>query len=275
MTEARLALPSQHTARVPVSTLAAMRAAGAPHTEWGLVYGAPSPAAVSPVFYMQGYPLELTPLSTAALGVLIERPSGLPQAELHKTLDARGLRASRRVLGDVLVKLQRNLGGEPPYLSLDDRRNRQHGRVNYARLSGVVAVASVTVASEKWLRCADSPFVDDPAFSVEALAASGWRPPRHGWDTMAACQDVDPADMNPLHLTDILAVKALCRSCPVRRDCLNTAMQYRYLPAEVWGGFRVGERKELKEFGYGPPTKVKLYDDLYDDVDVVGRAAGE
>lgn len=39
------------------------------------------------------------------------------------------------------------------------------------------------------------------------------------------------------------AYKAVCGTCPVQRDCLNTGILYDF--EGVWGGYRLRERRKL------------------------------
>ena len=60
--------------------------------------------------------------------------------------------------------------------------------------------------------------------------------PRPGWFTQAACIGVDPEMFFPDRGAPVREAKAVCRSCPVCRDCLKFALSE---PAErfgIWGG---------------------------------------
>lgn len=65
------------------------------------------------------------------------------------------------------------------------------------------------------------------------------------WDE-ANCQGIDPDVFFPDSPSDRgLAAKAICRSCPVRADCLELALTTR-LDHGVWGGLTEAERRSLR-----------------------------
>jgi len=69
--------------------------------------------------------------------------------------------------------------------------------------------------------------------------------PRPDWFTRAACIGVDPDLFFPDRGGPVAEAKAVCRSCPVCRDCLEFALAE---PAErfgVWGGLSERERRVL------------------------------
>ncbi|GAA0585923.1 WhiB family transcriptional regulator [Kribbella sandramycini] len=70
------------------------------------------------------------------------------------------------------------------------------------------------------------------------------------WILQAACQDEDPELFFPIgtkgpSLLQIEAAKQVCRYCPVRPDCLQSALDSG-LDAGIWGGLTEVERRELK-----------------------------
>lgn len=70
--------------------------------------------------------------------------------------------------------------------------------------------------------------------------------PRPDWFTRAACIGVDPDLFFPDRGGPVAEAKAVCRSCPVCRDCLEFALAE---PAErfgVWGGTSERERRRVR-----------------------------
>jgi hypothetical protein len=63
---------------------------------------------------------------------------------------------------------------------------------------------------------------------------------RPAWFADAVCDDLDLM-FDPVRTARAVAV---CRPCPVRRECLAGALTRRE-PDGVWGGFATGERVEL------------------------------
>lgn len=70
------------------------------------------------------------------------------------------------------------------------------------------------------------------------------------WRELAACRPHDPELFFPLgpagqSLEDAERAKAICASCPVRRDCLDfaldTSQEY-----GIWGGLTEDERRVLR-----------------------------
>ena len=79
------------------------------------------------------------------------------------------------------------------------------------------------------------------------------------WRTDAACIDVDPVfffDLPPGR-GGAMTAKAICRQCPVRRQCLDTALQFehRSIRHGVWGGLTPKERGRLARQSPGRPTE--------------------
>jgi WhiB family redox-sensing transcriptional regulator len=65
------------------------------------------------------------------------------------------------------------------------------------------------------------------------------------WDNEAACQSTDPDLFFPTgHLSEQTAQR-ICRSCPVRTQCLEFALDAR-LEHGVWGGLTENERRSLR-----------------------------
>lgn len=70
----------------------------------------------------------------------------------------------------------------------------------------------------------------------------------------AACRNEDPAlfydtdnETNQARWQRTLQAKAVCMRCPVRRDCLTTAMENQEAYG-VWGGMTAPERWQLAKF---------------------------
>ena len=71
-----------------------------------------------------------------------------------------------------------------------------------------------------------------------------------GWRDRAACRDSDPNLFFPVGTTgtaleEVEAAKALCRTCPVRAECLAFALETNQ-EAGVWGGASEEERRQLR-----------------------------
>lgn len=68
------------------------------------------------------------------------------------------------------------------------------------------------------------------------------------WHTRGACHGMDPEDADavffpgPRDHEDIAEAKELCGWCPVRRECLNYALE-NVLKEGVWGGLTEAERR--------------------------------
>jgi WhiB family redox-sensing transcriptional regulator len=63
------------------------------------------------------------------------------------------------------------------------------------------------------------------------------------WPTLAACQDGDP-DALFVQGAEQNVAKRICRSCPVRYECLADALDNR-IEFGVWGGMTERERRAL------------------------------
>lgn len=103
------------------------------------------------------------------------------------------------------------------------------------------------------------------------------------WRTSAACIDVDPETFFPVGrqgrrrlgagAPDLAApAKAICRRCPVVRDCLKEAIGTAV--EGIWGGTTLDERDELREqYGITPePVRATVLGD--DRVADVARLSG-
>ncbi|MET9013955.1 WhiB family transcriptional regulator [Streptomyces olivaceoviridis] len=80
-----------------------------------------------------------------------------------------------------------------------------------------------------------------PATGLRGIGDTSWQP--HG-----ACHGMDPEDADatffslPRDHEAIADAKELCALCPVRRDCLNYALE-NDLKEGVWGGLTAAERR--------------------------------
>ena len=75
--------------------------------------------------------------------------------------------------------------------------------------------------------------------------------PNEGWRLLAACRDADPELFFPVSLSgpaleQIAQAKAICAGCPVRRQCLDFALDIRQ-DHGVWGGMTEQERHPRPE----------------------------
>ncbi|MEO6122017.1 MAG: WhiB family transcriptional regulator [Acidimicrobiales bacterium] len=73
---------------------------------------------------------------------------------------------------------------------------------------------------------------------------------RREWRVEAACRDLDPDLFFPVGSTgaaldEIASATALCRSCPVREQCLDFAMKTNQ-ESGIWGGTSEDERRGLR-----------------------------
>lgn len=64
------------------------------------------------------------------------------------------------------------------------------------------------------------------------------------WQLQAACQTVAPEIMFSDDVSVIEQAKKVCRTCPVRVDCLEYAIVERPVVG-VWGGFDEKQRKRI------------------------------
>lgn len=73
---------------------------------------------------------------------------------------------------------------------------------------------------------------------------------RDDWRQAAACRDLNPELFFPEGtagpaLAQADQAKLVCRSCPVRRQCLNFALR-QGLDFGIWGGANVAERRAIR-----------------------------
>jgi len=70
------------------------------------------------------------------------------------------------------------------------------------------------------------------------------------WRNQAACRDSDPDLFFPIgsagaSVDEIVAAKAVCRSCPVEQKCLQYAFETNQ-ETGIWGGTTEEERRRLR-----------------------------
>ena len=74
------------------------------------------------------------------------------------------------------------------------------------------------------------------------------------WQDKALCAEVDPEMFYPEKGGSTREAKAVCRSCEVRAECLEYALDH----AEafgIWGGMSERERRRLKQYRAQQPRK--------------------
>ncbi|WP_434595873.1 WhiB family transcriptional regulator [Streptomyces sp. A5-4] len=82
---------------------------------------------------------------------------------------------------------------------------------------------------------------DAPATGLRGIGDTSWH-------TRGTCHGMDPEDADavffplPRDHEDIAEAKELCGWCPVRRDCLNYALE-NVLKEGIWGGLTEAERR--------------------------------
>lgn len=69
------------------------------------------------------------------------------------------------------------------------------------------------------------------------------------WSKQAACRDADPRAFFPRKGDNGLAAKAICATCPVQGECLETALEWEetegVVPHGVFGGLSGIQREKL------------------------------
>ena len=84
--------------------------------------------------------------------------------------------------------------------------------------------------------------------ALESVRPATWDATR--WRSLAACRDMDTDLFFPVGVTgaaelQISEAKALCRTCPVRDDCLAFAIRTNQVYG-VWGGASEDERRAIR-----------------------------
>jgi WhiB family redox-sensing transcriptional regulator len=69
--------------------------------------------------------------------------------------------------------------------------------------------------------------------------------PETSWMDWAICPEVDPEIFFPGQGGSLRAVKAICRQCPVREECLEYALERPELEG-VWAGTGERERRLIR-----------------------------
>lgn len=105
------------------------------------------------------------------------------------------------------------------------------------------ATAEVALHAERGLctRCVHS------SAAQRALAELFYRPEASHWLPLAACTapDVNPEWFYPHEWESPAEARAVCRQCPVARECLDDALQTKDAFG-VRGGFTVAERAVIR-----------------------------
>jgi WhiB family redox-sensing transcriptional regulator len=79
----------------------------------------------------------------------------------------------------------------------------------------------------------------------------GWAP--EGWRDQARCKSVGPDFMHPVYAADVPAAKAVCTGCPVRDECLASALEHNE-DLGIRGGLSESERRQLRRRRRLPST---------------------
>lgn len=88
------------------------------------------------------------------------------------------------------------------------------------------------------------------------------------WILDAACRDRDTAEFFSVELDDVAAAKRVCLDCPVRRRCLDAAVE-RGEQYGVWGGHLfVAGRIVLSKRRRGRPPRTPRPEDTLPEVEV-------
>lgn len=89
-----------------------------------------------------------------------------------------------------------------------------------------------------------------------------------GWETMGLCREMATSSFFTDDLDEIAEAKRVCLACPVRTDCLDTAVSRREQYG-IWGGHLfVAGRIVLSKRRRGRPPKVPRPQDTLPEVEV-------
>ena len=77
------------------------------------------------------------------------------------------------------------------------------------------------------------------------------------WQQDAVCAQVDPEIFFPEDKRDSRMAKEICKTCPVRLDCLEYAVRNEEHMG-VWGGLTAFERRKLRNRPVGRPRHERL-----------------
>lgn len=98
---------------------------------------------------------------------------------------------------------------------------------------------------ERWRKHGDPRVVRKNQHSV-VIEELDWTNTKPGaWVARAVCSSVDPELFFPNRGESPVEAKAVCRSCPVRRECLEFALETNQTYG-IWGGTSDQERRRIK-----------------------------
>ena len=85
------------------------------------------------------------------------------------------------------------------------------------------------------------------------MTAPLFAPMDEAWRRRAACRDLSPAAKDLFFpdfagVDNTAAAKQICACCPVRKECLDWALQANETDG-VWGGLSAAERKRIRRTG--------------------------
>ena len=83
---------------------------------------------------------------------------------------------------------------------------------------------------------------------IDALADLADLAASDAWMDSALCAQTDPELFFPEQGDAAYAAKKVCRSCPVRAECLEYALT-NDVPFGVWGGLSARERRRVRRVG--------------------------
>ena len=73
------------------------------------------------------------------------------------------------------------------------------------------------------------------------------------WEDDAACRGMNPELFYPGQGESVAEARAVCEECPVRRECLSTALA-RPEMFGVWGGLAERGRRQVRNSRAGGPS---------------------
>lgn len=81
--------------------------------------------------------------------------------------------------------------------------------------------------------------------------AFGWELEPTPWAAQAACARSSPDLFFPNRGGSVRQAKAVCKTCPVRTECLDYALRW-HIAHGVWGGLSYRQRRRLLPYPYPP-----------------------